>query len=143
MLQRGQLAEIDAVVGENLRLKRIAWEVLFERELQEKRTKEALDIYFTYSPRPSIPAALNRSDLRSVERAAALAPMDIATSIAYYQALEAAQREDDALWQLRRIMELPNAPAYIWFLAGQTAHSKGNFEEALSFIRTFQKKTQP
>jgi len=143
MLQRGQLAEIDAVVGENLRLKRIAWDVLFERELQEKRTKEALDIYFTYSPRPSIPAALNRSDLRSVERAAALAPMDIATSIAYYQALEAAQREDDAMWQLRRIMELPNAPAYIWFLAGQTAHRKGDFEEALGFIRTFQKKTQP
>jgi len=143
MLQRGQLEEIDAAVGENLRLKRIAWDVLFERELQDKRTKEALDIYFTYSPRPSIPALLNRSDLRSVERAAALAPMDISTSIAYYQALEAAQREDDAMWQLRRIMELPDAPAYIWFLAGQTAHRRGDYEEALAFIRAYQEKTKP
>jgi len=143
MLQRGQLAEIDAVVGENPRLKRIAWDVIFERELQANRTKEALDVYFASGPRPAVPAVLNKSDLRSVERAAALAPLDVSTAIAYYQALESAQREEDAMWQLRRIMDLPSAPAYIWFLAGQAAHRKGDYEEAVGFIRTYQEKTRP
>ena len=140
LLQRDQLADFDRVTSENPRLKRLAWDVVIERELRDKRTKEALDIYFNYGPRPAIPATLNRSDLRSVERAAALAPMDLSTSIAYYQALASAQREGDAFWQLRRIMELPQAPSYMWFLAAQTAHRRGDHDEAWAFLQTYQDK---
>jgi len=142
MLQRGQLAEIDRVTSGSTRLKRLAWDVIMERELRDKRTKEAMDVYFDYGPRPAVPAPLNRSDLRSIERAAALAPMDVSTSIAYYQALAAAQREDDAFWQLRRIMEFPNAPDYIWYLAARTAHERGLHDEAWQFLRAYEQKTQ-
>lgn len=140
VLQRNGQAEIDRITAGSTRLKRLAWDVIMERELRDKRTKEAMDVYFDYGPRPAVPAPLNRSDLRSIERAAALAPMDISTSIAYYQALVAANREDDAFWQLRRIMELPGAPNYIWYLAAQTAHRSGDHEEALTFLRTYQEK---
>ena len=140
MLQRDERAEIDRITSGSTRLKRLAWDVIMERELRDNRTREAMDVYFDYGPRPAVPAPLNRSDLRSIERAAALAPMDISTSIAYYQALVAANREDDAFWQLRRIMELPNAPNYVWYLAAQTAHRTGDHEEALTFLRAYQEK---
>jgi tetratricopeptide (TPR) repeat protein len=143
MLERNQLAEIDAIVAENPRLKRTAWEILFEREIRSNRNKEALDIYFNFAPKPAIPATLNRSDLRSVERAAALAPLDLSTSIAYYQALSGAQRDKEALWQLRHIMELRNAPAYIWFLAAQATHRDGDYEESLKMLRKYREKTKP
>lgn len=142
MLERNQLADIDAVASENPRLKRTAWEVFFERELRSRRTKEALDIYFSFGPRPAVPATLNRSDLRSVERAAALAPLDLSTSIAYYQALVASQRSEDASWQLRHVMELPKAPAYVWFLASQAAYRDGDYEESLKLLRAYQEKTK-
>jgi hypothetical protein len=99
-------------------------------------------MHFQYGPRPTLPAPISRSDLRSIERAAALAPMDIATAVAYYQALESARRHDDAFWQLRRIMEFPNAPAYIWYLAARTAHERGLHEEAWQFLRTFEEKSR-
>ena len=140
LLQRDELGEIDRITREKPRLRRIAWEVIMERELRDRHFKEAMEIFFSYGPKPAIPAPLNRSDLRSIERAAALAPMDVSTSIAYYQALAAAQREEDAFWQLRRIMDLPNAPSYVWFLAAQTAHRAGNHEEALHLLRTYQEK---
>lgn len=142
MLHHGHADKIDALVEENPRLKRLGWEVLVERETGANRRKEALDLYFSYGPKPSLPAALSRSDLRSIERAAALAPMDIATGIAYYQALSAARREDEAFWQLRRLMEYPEAPAYIWYLAAQTSHRRGDYEEAWGFLRTYQEKVK-
>lgn len=142
MLQSGQSDKIDTVVGEDARLKRLGWEVLVDRDMGRKRVKEALDTYFSYGPRPVIPAALSRSDLRSIERAAAMAPMDIATAIAYYQALAAARRDDEALWQLRRIMESPLAPPYIWFLAAQAAHRRGDYEDAWRYLSAYREKQQ-
>lgn len=142
MLDRNQLDEIDTIVSENPRLKRTAWDVLYERELRGNRTKDALDIYFNFGPKPAVPAPLNRSDLRSVERAAALAPLDLSTSIAYYQALVGVQRDKDAMWQLRRIMELPNAPAYIWFLAAQMAYNDSDYNESLKLLRAYQEKVK-
>jgi len=142
MLDGNQISDIDAIVTENPRLKRAVWQVLVDREARGGNTKAALDLYFNYGPRPAIPAALSRSDLRSVERAAAMAPLDVSTAIAYYQALAAAQRDDDALWQLRRIMELPKAPAYIWFLAAQTIHRRGDSNEAWNFLQTYLEKSK-
>lgn len=142
MLDQGKTEDIDRIVAENPRLKRAGWQVLVEREARGKRIKEALELYFNYGPRPALPASLSRSDLRSVERAAALAPMDIATAIAYYQALAMARRDDDAFWQLRRIMESPLAPPYIWFLAAQAAHRRGDYEEAWGYLQTYREKTK-
>lgn len=142
LLQKNRLADIDRLVSENPRLKRAGWDVLMEREARENRLEEALDLYFNYGPRPALPAPLTSSDLRSIERAAALAPMDIATGIAYYQALAAARREDDAFRQLRHIMESPLAPPYIWFLAAQTAHRRGENQEAWDYLRIYQEKTK-
>ncbi len=142
LLERNQQGEIDRISAGSTRIKRLAWDVLMDRALRDKQTKEAMEIYFEYAPKPVLPAPLNRSDLRSIERAAALAPMDIATSIAYYQALIAAQRNDDALWQLRCIMELPNAPDYIWYLAAQQAHRSENHEESLKFLRAYEEKVR-
>lgn len=143
MLEQGQTDMLDRIVTANPRLKVSGWEVLVEREAQAKHYKEALDLYFNYGPRPALPAPLSRSDLRSVERAAALAPLDIATAIAYYQALVAARRDGDAFWQLHRIMDSPLAPPYIWFLAAQTAYHRGEYEDAWNHLSTFMKKPKP
>jgi hypothetical protein len=116
--------------------------VLAERASRQNRPSDALDLHFQYGPRPALPAPISRSDLRSVERAAALAPMDIATAVAYYQSLENARRYDDAFWQLRRIMELPKAPAYIWYLAARTANERGLHDEAWQFLRAYEEKSR-
>ena len=143
MLQQRQTESFDRITAQNMRLRRLGWRVLAERASNEGRVDEALELHFQHGPRPALPAPISRSDLRSVERAAALAPMDIATAIAYYQALEAARRRDDAFWQLRRIMEFPNAPAYIWYLAARTAHERGEDAEAWQFLRTYGEKAKP
>jgi len=143
MLDRGLTEQLNAVVENNQRLKHLGWETLIEYAVRQGRTSDALDLYFSYGPRPALPAQLSRSDLRSIERASALAPMDISTSISYYQALVAARRDADALAQLRRIMDLPNAPAYIWFIAAQASHKRGEDAEAWGFLETFRKKTKP
>ena len=142
MLQQNQTEWLDNIAMQNVRLKRLGWRVLAERASRENRPAEALDLHFQYGPRPALPAPISRSDLRSIERAAALAPMDIATAVAYYQALEAARRYDDAFWQLRRIMEFPNAPAYIWYLAARTANERGLHDEAWQFLRTYEEKSR-
>jgi hypothetical protein len=143
MLERSRGEEIRRVTAESPRLKRLAWRVLSRQAAQEKNLPEALDLHFQHGPKPALPAPISRSDLRSIERAAAMAPMDIATAIAYYQALETARRQDDAFWQLRRIMEFPNAPAYIWYLAARTAHERGMHEEAWEFLQTYEQKSKP
>jgi hypothetical protein len=142
MLERGRGDEVRALAEGNPRIKRLGWRVLARQAAQQKNLQEALDLHFQYGPRPALPAPISRSDLRSVERAAALAPMDIATGIAYYQGLESARRHDDAFWQLRRIMDFPNAPAYIWYLAARTAHERGRHEEAWDFLQTYQQKSK-
>ena len=143
MLERSQGEEIRRITADSPRLKRLAWRVLSSQAAQQGNLPEALDLHFQYGPRPALPAPISRSDLRSVERAAALAPMDIATAIAYYQALESARRNDDAFWQLRRIMEFPSAPAYVWYLAARTAHERGMHEEAWGFLQTYEEKSKP
>ena len=143
MLERSRGDEVRAIAEQNPRIKRLGWRTLANQAAQHKNLQEALDLHFQHGPRPSLPAPISRSDLRSVERAAALAPMDIATGIAYYQALESARRPDDAFWQLRRIMDFPNAPAYIWYLAARTAHEQGMHEEAWGFLQTYEQKTKP
>jgi hypothetical protein len=55
VLQRDGQAEIDRITAGSTRLKRLAWDVIMERELRDKRTKEAMDIYFDYGPRPAVP----------------------------------------------------------------------------------------
>ena len=142
MLQQNQTEWLDDIAMQNVRLKRLGWRVLAERASRENRPADALDLHFQYGPRPALPAPISRSDLRSIERAAALAPMDIATAVAYYQALEAARRHDDAFWQLRRIMEFPNAPSYIWYLAARTANERGLHDEAWQFLRTYEEKSR-
>ena len=141
MLERGRGDEVRGLAEGNPRIKRLGWRVLARQAAEQKNLQEALDLHFQHGPRPALPAPISRSDLRSIERAAALAPMDIATGIAYYQALESARRHDDAFWQLRRIMEFPNAPAYIWYLAARTAHSNGAHEEAWGFLQTYEQKS--
>lgn len=143
MLDRSLGDQLDGMAAADQRLRRLGWRVLAERAAREKRLDQALQLHFQYGPRPALPAPISRSDIRTIERAAALAPMDIATSIAYYQALDAARRKDDALWQLRRIMEKPNAPPYIWFLAAKASHERGNHEEAWEFLRIYEKKSKP
>ncbi len=143
MLDRALVAQLDELAANHQRLKRLGWRVLADRAAREKRLGEALELRFQYGPHPALPAPLSRSDLRSIERAAILAPMDIATSIAYYQALEQARLKDDAFMQLRRIMESPNAPPYIWFLAAKTAHERGDHERAWEFLGTYDKKSKP
>jgi hypothetical protein len=142
MLQHNQTELLASIAAQNIRLKKLGWRVLAELAGRENRQSDALEMHFQYGPRPTLPAPISRSDLRSIERASALAPMDIATAVAYYQALEAARRHDDAFWQLRRIMEFPNAPAYIWYLAARTAHERGLHEEAWQFLRTFEEKSR-
>ena len=142
MLECNQTEWLDNVAMQNVRLKRLGWRVLAERASRQNRPSDALDLHFQYGPRPALPAPISRSDLRSVERAAALAPMDIATAVAYYQSLEAARRYDDAFWQLRRIMELPKAPAYIWYLAARTANERGLHDEAWQFLRAYEEKSR-
>jgi hypothetical protein len=142
MLQHNQTELLAGIAAQNIRLKKLGWRVLAELAGRENRQSDALEMHFQYGPRPTLPAPISRSDLRSIERAAALAPMDIATAVAYYQALESARRHDDAFWQLRRIMEFPNSPAYIWYLAARTAHERGLHEEAWQFLRTFEEKSR-
>lgn len=142
-LRHGRGAQVAQLAEGSQRLKRLGWQVLSDRAARGGNLKEALDIYFQFGPRPALPATISRSDLRSIERAAALAPMDIATAIAYYQALEAARRRDDAFWQLRRIMDFPDAPPYIWFLAARTAHERDLHDEAWQFLQTFREKSRP
>ncbi len=143
MLDRSLYAQLDAMAARDQRVRRLGWRMLAERAQREGHLDEALELHFQYGPKPALPAPISRSDLRTIERAAVLAPMDIATAIAYYQALDAARRKDDAFWQLRRIMESPNAPAYIWFLAAKAAHERGDHKEAWEFLRTYETKSKP
>ena len=143
MTERGQIQELETLAAQNQRLRRLGWRVLAQQAARDGNFQPALDLHFQFGPRPALPAPISRSDLRSIERTAALAPMDIATAIAYYQALEAVRRRDDAFWQLRRIMEFPNAPAYIWYLAARTAHERGEYAEAWEFLRTYETKSRP
>lgn len=143
LLDHGETDVLDRLTGSNPRLKRLGWRVLADRAARENRLDEALALYFEHGPRPVLPAPISRSDLRTIERAAALAPLDIATAIAYYQALEFARRKDDAFWQLRRIMESPQAPPYIWYLAAKACHSRGEYEEAWQLLKTYEDKTKP
>jgi hypothetical protein len=143
MLERSRGEEVRRIAEASPRVKRLGWRVLARQAAQEKNLPEALELHFQHGPKPALPAPISRSDLRSIERAAALAPMDIATAIAYYQALESARRHDDAFWQLRRIMEFPNAPAYVWYLAARTAHERGMHEEAWGFLQTYEQKSKP
>ncbi|MBE2180007.1 MAG: hypothetical protein IAE97_06010 [Chthoniobacterales bacterium] len=142
LLNYSQVGLLDSLTESNPRLKRLGWRVLADRAANAERLDEALDLQFEYGPRPVLPAPISRSDLRTIERAAALAPLDIATAIAYYQALESARRKDDAFWQLRRIMESPEAPAYIWYLAAKAAHSRGDYPEAWQFLKTYEEKSK-
>ena len=134
--------EVRDMTQQSPRLRRLGWRVLSSIAARQDNLPEALDLHFQFAPRPALPAPISRSDLRSIERAAALAPMDIATAIAYYQALESARRRDDAFWQLRRIMELPNAPAYIWYLAARAANERGQHDEAWSLLQTYEQKSK-
>lgn len=143
MLDRSRGMEVRRITEESPRLKRLGWRALSAQAAQERNLPQALDLYLQFGPRPALPAPISRSDLRSIERASALAPMDIATGIAYYQALESARRRDDAFWQLRRIMELPDAPAYIWYLAARSAHERGLHDEAWQFLQTYEQKSRP
>ena len=143
MMERSQLDGVRALTERSPRLRRLGWRALSELAARDGNKAEALELHFQHGPRPALPAPISRSDLRSIERTAALAPMDLATGIAYYQALETARRSDDAFWQLRRLMELPNAPPYIWYLAARTAHETGQHDEAWEFLRTYEKKTAP
>lgn len=142
MLAQGQGGKLEEMASRDTRLKRLGWRVLADSAVRDGRLDEALALHFQFGPRPALPAPISRSDLRSIERAAALAPMDIATAIAYYQALEIARRNDDAFWQLRRIMESPNAPPYIWYLAARAAHERGDHNEAWEFLRKYESKTK-
>lgn len=142
MLDAGQQERVRNLAARSPRVRRLAWRTLSQLAASDGNAGEALELYFKHGPRPALPAPISRSDLRSVERAAALAPMDIATAVAYYQALEAARRYDDAFWQLRRIMELPNAPGYIWYLAARTANERGLHDEAWQFLRTYEEKSR-
>ncbi|MBU3666241.1 MAG: O-antigen ligase family protein [Chthoniobacterales bacterium] len=142
MLERGLGAQLDQLVEASPRLKLIGYRVLADRAARENRLADALELHLQYAPRPSLPAPISRSDLRSIERAAALAPMDIATAIAYYQALEAARRGDDAYRQLRHIMSMPNAPSYVWYLAAQAAYERGQFEEGWKYLQAYSQKTK-
>jgi len=143
MQQSGRAADVRLMTERSPRLRRLGWRVLSDIAAQQENLPEALDLHFQFAPRPALPAPISRSDLRSIERAAALSPLDIATAIAYYQALEAARRRDEALWQLRRIMELPNAPAYIWYLSARAAHERGDHREAWEFLKTYERKSRP
>jgi hypothetical protein len=143
LLTHGQDQTLRQLTERGQRLRQLGWRVLADRAVQAGRLKEALDLHFQYGPRPILPAALSRSDLRTIERAAALAPLDIATAIAYYQALEAERRVNDAFFQLRRIMEIPGAPPYIWHLAARAAHERGENEDAWEFLRIYNEKTKP
>lgn len=142
ILDSGQKETVRDLAARSPRIRRLAWRTLSQLAASDGNPTEALDLYFKHGPRPALPAPISRSDLRSIERAAALAPMDIATAVAYYQALEAARRHDDAFWQLRRIMEFPNAPAYIWYLAARTANERGLHNEAWQFLRTYEEKSR-
>lgn len=143
MLERSRGDEVRRLAEASPRVRRLGWRVLAQQAAQQGNLQEALELRFQHGPRPALPAPISRSDLRSVERAAALAPMDIATGIAYYQALEGARRHDDAFWQLRRLMEFPNAPAYVWYLAARTAHERGDHQEAWQFLQTYEQKAKP
>lgn len=142
LLNYSQIELLDRLTESNPRLKRLGWRVLADRAANARKLDEALDLQFEYGPKPVLPAPISRSDLRTIERAAALAPLDIATAIAYYQALELARRKDDAFWQLRRIMESPEAPPYIWYLAAKAAHSRGDYKEAWQFLKAYEEKTK-
>lgn len=142
MIDHGMSGDLDALVEATPRLKQLGWSVLADRAVREKRTAEAVDLRLQYGPRPAVPAPLSRSDLRSIERAAALAPLDISTAIAYYQALETARRPDDAYRQLKHILDMPNAPAYAWFLAARTAYERGDADSAWQYLQTYERKTR-
>jgi tetratricopeptide (TPR) repeat protein len=141
MLDNGMGAEVEALAAQQARIKRLGWFTLAEKAAREGNLAEAVELRLQYGPRPALPAPISRSDLRSIERAAALAPMDITTAIAYYQALSSARRDDEAFRQLRRIMDSPNAPAYIWYLAARSAHERGRHDEAWEYLRTHEKKS--
>lgn len=143
MFDHGQHESLRELATGNPRLKKLGWKIFSRLAALDGDKEGALDLHFQHGPRPVLPAPISRSDLRSIERAAALAPSDIATAVAYYQALAAARRQDDAFWQLRRIMELPDAPPYIWYLAARTAHQRDEYEEAWEFLRAYEEKTKP
>lgn len=142
MLDNSMGTDLDRMGESSPRLKRLGWRVLVDRALATQRLEEALELYFQFGPRPALPAPISRSDLRTIERAAVLAPMDISTAIAYYQALDNARRKNDAFFQLRRIMQMPDAPAYIWYLAARAAHDRGEHQEAWEFLQTYERKTR-
>lgn len=137
--QRGEL--LDSLTARSPRMRRLGWRVLADQAVNAGRLDEALSLTLQFGPKPVLPAPISRSDLRSIERAAALAPLDIATAISYYQALEAARRKEDAYMQLKRIMEFPNAPAYVWYLGAMAANERGEHADAWQFLKTFEKKT--
>lgn len=143
MLNHSLDGELDEISLHHSRAKQLGWRVLAERAARNKHFADALQLYFQYGPRPILPAPINRGDLATVERAAALAPGDITTAVARYQALDAAHQKEDALLQLRRITELPGAPAYIWFLAAREEHKRGNSEEAWKLLQIYETKSKP
>jgi hypothetical protein len=38
---------------------------------------------------------------------------------------------------------LPNAPAYIWYLAARAANERGEHDEAWSLLQTYEQKSKP
>lgn len=143
MLHHSLGAMLDEITARHPRAKQLGWRVLADRAAQEGRFADALQLYFQYGPRPALPAPINRGDLATIERAAILTPGDITAAIAYYQALDAAHRREDAFRQLRRITESPGAPPYIWFLAAREEHKRGNSGEAWKLLRAYEEKSKP
>lgn len=143
MLEHGQSARLDAIVDNHKRVKQIGWRVLVSRAVNEGHFEDAVRLYFQYGTQPILPSQITGGDFQAIERAATLTPDNITAAIAYYQMLEGARRKDEALWQLRRIMEFSTAPTYIWYLAAKAEYDRKNYEEAWKLLRTYEEKTRP
>lgn len=142
MLDHSQFAHLDAIVADNNRVRQLGWGILAARAAHAERYDEAVRLHFQYGPHPALPSPITHGDLQAIERAATLAPNDITAAITYYQMLDAAKRKEDALWQLRRIMESPAAPPYIWFLASKAEYERKNYEEAWKLLRLYEGKAR-
>lgn len=142
MLEHGRSADLARVAAESPRLRALGWRALADLAASENRLGEATRLHLQHGIPPNLPPPPVGSDLATIERAASMAPGDLATSLAYYHALAAARRKDRAYAQLQRIMELPGAPAYVWYLAANDAQELGRDNEAWEYVRAYEERSQ-
>lgn len=142
MLEHGMSADLMRIAAQSPRVRELGWDALADHAASQNRLGEATRLHLQHGIQPNLPPPPVGSDPRSIERAASMSPNDLSTAMAYYHSLVAARRKDQAYNQLRHIMDLPNAPSYVWYLAARDAQELGRDQEAWDYICAYEERAK-